>query len=286
MTKRILTGAGFVIVVISCILLGRWPLFALMSAAMVVSVYEVYKAIRNTDIEPVRWAGYVCCGLIILAQLASFFVEDKLNFSTFALLASVLAAMIRLVLHGEVAVDSMIATVFPMLYPCVFYMAMMNMLVTDDRVLLTVCMIICFFSASINDACALFSGMLFGKHKLAPVLSPKKTVEGAIGGLICCTLFTMAVPSIVGFFLRGDPNTAAGLAKLPPVWVFALLGFVVSLLTQAGDLTASMVKRHCKVKDFGNLLPGHGGVMDRLDGVIFAGAACYLFFQLTRFRYL
>lgn len=282
MTKRVLTGFAFTIVVFGCILLGRWAVLTLLSAAMIRSVFEVYRAIRHTGIEPVRWAGYVCCGLLIVAQILNFCVDGALDFSTLALLLSVLAAMIRLVLHGQIAADSMMATVFPMLYPCIFYMAIMNMLDTENRALMTVCLCVCFFSASVSDACALFSGMLFGKHKLAPVLSPKKTIEGAVGGLVCCTFFTMAIPAILAFLMRGNAEVAAEFRQMPSPWLFALLGFVVSLLSQAGDLAASMFKRHCGVKDFGDLLPGHGGVMDRLDGVIFGGVACYIFFLFAR----
>ena len=67
---------------------------------------------------------------------------------------------------------------------------------------------------------------------------------------------------------------------LPPVWCFIPLGILLSLLSQVGDLTASMIKRHCGIKDFGKLMPGHGGIMDRLDGVLFCGAVCAIFFRL------
>jgi phosphatidate cytidylyltransferase len=69
--------------------------------------------------------------------------------------------------------------------------------------------------------------------------------------------------------------------NLPPVWTLGILGLVGGMLSQTGDLTASMIKRHCGVKDFGKLLPGHGGIMDRMDGVLFCGAACYIFFKIA-----
>ena len=138
-----------------------------------------------------------------------------------------------------------------------------------------------FFCASINDVFALFTGMCLGKHKLSPVLSPKKTVEGSIGGLIASVLFAMAVPSLVRLVFCWDPAFVAGLDVLPPLWAFAILGLVAGGFSQIGDLAASMVKRHCGVKDFGHILPGHGGIMDRMDGILFCGVACVLFFRIT-----
>ena len=68
---------------------------------------------------------------------------------------------------------------------------------------------------------------------------------------------------------------------LPPLWAFAILGLVAGALSQVGDLVASLIKRHCGIKDFGTIFPGHGGMMDRMDGILFCGVACYLFFRLA-----
>ena len=251
-------------------------MFALLSVMLVMSVEEVYRATRATGIEPVRWAGYMYCGLTIAAFLASFFINRNAPLAMTALLLSVMAAMIRLVSRGKIAVESLMATVFPMLYPGIFYMVLMELLRLGNRATVTVALVLAFFSASINDVFALFSGMLFGKHKLAPELSPKKTVEGSIGGLIFCVLFSMAVPGLLRLIFHADPAFVA----LPPAWAFGALGLVAGALSQVGDLTASMLKRYCGVKDFGNVLPGHGGVMDRMDGVLFCAAACYIFFKI------
>lgn len=281
MTKRVITAVFFTLLVLSGILLQSWWMLALLSFSLVVSTVEMYRAIRATGIEPVRWAGYVYCGLTIAAECIAFFVPESMNFSMIVLLASVMAAMTRLVTRGKIAVESLMATVFPMLYPGIFYSVLMDLLHLNGRGTVAVALVLAFFSASINDVFALFTGMLLGRHKLSPELSPKKTVEGAVGGLIASTLFSMAVPSIVKFLLGWSPAFAVGLDSLPPVWAFALLGLVAGALSQIGDLTASMVKRYCGVKDFGRLLPGHGGIMDRLDGVLFCGAAVFVFFKIS-----
>lgn len=281
MTKRVITGAAFALLVLAGVLLQGWAMFALISLAMIVSVFEMYRAIRATGIEPVRWAGYFFCAISIAAQAGAFYLSETMHMSMYALLVSVMAAMTRLVMRGKVAVDSLMATVFPMLYPGIFYLALMDLLRLKNPAVITVALVLAFFCASINDVFALFSGMLFGKHKLSPILSPKKTVEGSIGGLVASVLFAMAVPTLVRLIFCWNPEFVAGLDVLPPLWAFAILGLVAGGFSQIGDLAASMVKRHCGVKDFGHILPGHGGIMDRMDGILFCGVACVLFFRIT-----
>lgn len=279
MLKRCVTAVIFTALVLAGVFCRSWVMFILLSVMLVMSVEEVYRAIRNTGIEPVRWAGYMYCALSILAFLVSFFINGQPPLQMMALLLAVMAAMIRLVIKGQIAVDSLMATVFPMLYPGIFYMVMMDLLTLGDRAKVKLALVIAFFAASINDVFALFTGMLCGKHKLAPVLSPKKTVEGSIGGVIASVIFCMIVPSILRFIYRADAAFVASLDAMPPIWVFGILGFVCGVLSQLGDLTASMIKRHCGVKDFGKILPGHGGIMDRMDGILFCGAGVYIFFN-------
>ena len=121
-----------------------------------------------------------------------------------------------------------------------------------------------------SDTFALFAGMLCGRHKLAPKVSPKKTVEGAVGGLIG-GMFGMAVMMFVGGAVISD-------AYLGPQEV-VLFGIIGSVISQIGDLSFSVIKREFGVKDYGNLLPGHGGILDRFDSVTFAAPAVWLVLQ-------
>jgi phosphatidate cytidylyltransferase len=123
-------------------------------------------------------------------------------------------------------------------------------------------------SAFATDIFAYFIGRAFGKRKLAPVLSPKKTVEGAVGGLagsvLCCGLF--------GWF------------AMPDLLVHCIImGVLGSVAAQAGDLTASAVKRRLGVKDYGSLIPGHGGLLDRIDSLLFTAPLVYLYLCVIRF---
>ena len=127
-----------------------------------------------------------------------------------------------------------------------------------------------FIISWMTDTFAYFSGMLFGKHKLIPVVSPKKTVEGAIGGTLFAIGFTVLYGFIVGKISGATPNYIA----------LIIVSLVVSILSQCGDLVMSLIKRKFEIKDYGRLFPGHGGVLDRFDSIIVTSACIYF---LTNF---
>jgi phosphatidate cytidylyltransferase len=118
-----------------------------------------------------------------------------------------------------------------------------------------------------NDTSAFFIGRAKGKHKLAPTISAAKTWEGAIGGLICAILAAIVIAMVLNLI---SPFTFK-------YWQIILLGFLVSLFAQLGDLVESLLKRNTGVKESGNLLPGHGGILDRFDSLIFVGAVVYYY---------
>ena len=124
-----------------------------------------------------------------------------------------------------------------------------------------------FFCAWITDGFALFAGKALGKHKLAPNISPNKTVEGAIGGVLGNLLMC--------FLLWLVFKTKYSISEhITIAWVLISAG-VLSVISMFGDLAASTIKRHSGIKDFGNILPGHGGAMDRFDSSVFVFAALY-----------
>ena len=120
------------------------------------------------------------------------------------------------------------------------------------------------------DTCALFAGMLFGKHKLAPVVSPKKTVEGAVGGVVGGAVLVMLAALLMNTFLDLDM----------PIWAAALLGGVGAVMGEIGDLAFSVIKRQTGIKDYGHIFPGHGGVLDRFDSVLFVAPFAEILFRI------
>ena len=123
------------------------------------------------------------------------------------------------------------------------------------------------------DTCAYCVGMLFGKHKLAPVLSPGKSVEGALGGIVGSAL----VGALYAYFL-----VEKVVSEQEVTWVFVLISAAGAVISQVGDLAASAIKRNHDIKDYGHLIPGHGGILDRFDSMLFTAPAIY--FAVTFLR--
>ncbi len=116
------------------------------------------------------------------------------------------------------------------------------------------------------DTCAYCVGMLIGKHKMAPVLSPKKSVEGAVGGVVGAALIGVIYALVFRKHLTVFPN---------PMFAMAVIGALGGLISMVGDLTASAIKRNYGIKDYGKLIPGHGGILDRFDSVIITAPLVY-----------
>ena len=138
--------------------------------------------------------------------------------------------------------------------------------------------ILAFLSPWMCDSFAYFTGMAIGKHKLIPDVSPKKTVEGAIGGIVFGTAAIVGYGALVGRYLISDLN-----ARILPLIV---VGIILCIISQCGDLIASLIKRHYGIKDYGKIFPGHGGVLDRFDSIIVTAPILYILFSISDFFHL
>ena len=149
-----------------------------------------------------------------------------------------------------------------------FYVAMMLSYVYQIRMLengvyLAFLIFICSWGC---DTCAYCVGVLIGKHKMAPVLSPKKSIEGAVGGVVGTALLTVIYTSVFRTQMGLDTRT---------IIILAVISAVAGLISMVGDLTASAIKRNYDIKDYGTLIPGHGGIMDRFDSMMITAPIIY-----------
>ena len=119
-----------------------------------------------------------------------------------------------------------------------------------------------------TDTTAYYAGKFLGKHKLCPRVSPKKTIEGSIGGLLGATIFCGLLGVVTTHYINSIP-----------LYHFFIIGALCGVFSQFGDLVASTVKRYVDIKDYGNLIPGHGGILDRFDSILFSGVV--VFYYLT-----
>lgn len=259
MKTRILSGIVLGIIMISSLVIGGWYLYGLTLCISLIGMFELYRVlkIQNTVMAYMGYgvavAYYICMVVtdgeydMLLLMIAMMAVMAVYVF-TFPKHTSQEATM---VLFGFVYVASALSYIY-------------KVRVLSDG-LYVVWLI--FVASWGNDTFAYFTGVLFGKHKMAPVLSPKKSVEGAIGGVAGATILGL----IYGYIV--SPNMSD--MFLNPAVTFAAASCIGAFLAIVGDLCASAIKRNHEVKDYGKLIPGHGGIMDRFDSVIFTAPAVY-----------
>ncbi len=262
--KRLMSSIILVVVALFTILTGGYLLAAVLLFLAVTAYHELMKACKLTGLDGAGGPGRKVNGLEITGYvgiaayyLLMVFGEDRIYL--FLALITILVAFMFLYVFafpGYRAEQIMCA------FFCTAYAPVMLSFIYLVRSLpygiYTVWMI--FISSWICDTCAYVVGMLVGKHKLAPVLSPKKSIEGALGGIAGSAL----VGAAYAYFL-----VERVIEQQQITWIFVLISAVGAVISQVGDLAASAIKRNHEIKDYGKLIPGHGGVMDRFDSVIF-----------------
>lgn len=273
---RLLFGFLLFALVIVVVVCRGWVFGVAVSIFALISQLEMFGALRAASFRPGVWPGVAMAVLMYpmycwkgLAGL----------FAMFAVFCLVLIAN-SVLLPRRRFLDTMVS-VFAMIYPCFFYIFLLLLndisrpgfsaetAVAFSRVALGAALV----GTIASDVGAYFCGHFFGRHKLAPQISPKKTVEGAVGAIICSVL----VLSVAGYFAQRFYFPQM------PLYHYPLLGIMVSVLAQAGDLMASSIKRFSGIKDFSSLLPGHGGFMDRMDSILFGSVAAYCYLELFFF---
>jgi phosphatidate cytidylyltransferase len=253
--SRVLVGAVGVPVVLALVWAGGWWLFVLTAVAAVIGVHEFVTIAR--PLRPLAPAAYVGTVLALVGAESGGLVWMLAGFLSCFALAFVLNAFASTRAPATAAIGSTVL--------CAAWVGLglgHMLIVRETRVearLLALTVVLVVFAA---DTFAFFAGRLFGRHKLAPTLSPGKTWEGFVVG------------SLAGVFVAFVALYSERHTYLT-VWQALVLGLVVVVAAVAGDLFESMLKRDLQVKDTGRLLGEHGGMLDRLDALLFAGPAAY-----------
>ncbi len=266
MTKRILTGVGLIALLTFALYMGGWVFAVLCTAAICLTVFEMYRALTHAGHRPIQWP--VWAGMV--ASIPSFMLYG--SGALLPIMASVCMIVSALVLfRARPSLTDILISLMPLFALSLPGMCMLAFLMIEPKALQVVYLCMAWAIPVAGDTLAYFVGSRIGKTKLIPEVSPNKTVAGAVAGLCGSVLAAVVI------YLVGSIWTSA----LPPFWHFPILGLVGGVAGQLGDLFASLVKRHCKVKDYGSIFPGHGGMMDRLDSVFFATVVVYLYHSLT-----
>ena len=264
MKTRILTSlVGVPLLIFALVVRGGFAELLIVALSLI-ALNECYKALSAAGYEVCTWGGYL--GALMMWPLDWFMgVLDPLLLVS----ASMGVSMLGILLSREPKFPNAAASVYP-LFTCLlpFSMFMMMLNTTYGRVPGVALITMAFGIAYGCDALAYLGGRTFGRRKLCPAVSPKKTVEGAISGLVGSVAFALAVRAFFVYLLKWP---------MPGVPAAILLSLVGSVAGQVGDLTASLLKRYSGIKDYGKLFPGHGGVMDRFDSVIFTLIVVYCY---------
>lgn len=253
MGKRLLTSLiGSVLFFVIVLSPYSYVLYAAVAVFTLGMLYEMYRVMCVGRF--LRGIGYLTA-LLVWAG----FVFNKPVAAFFAAIMIFMLAMI--VMHGKVTSKKVLSVGFI----TIAISALMSMLIFTRRFCDKYTVMLPFICAWLTDTGAFTVGSLWGKHKLCEKISPKKTVEGAIGGLVFSTIGAALYICIMTYiFANGH------LPRVRYIALFALLGFLTSVISQLGDLAASCIKRDFEKKDYGNILPGHGGLLDRFDSVLLA----------------
>lgn len=264
MAKRILYAIPALCLLFTLVYFHGLYAQLLLAGVTVACTHEMMSALKGCA-RPMRGVGYAYAALIFPAYAFAGGFAGVLGL----LVLGVMAVLSVLVLSERDAPDGLM-TALCMLYPGLFCAFMIALVAAPPPAASRFLLIIAFGAAVATDTFAYLAGRLFGRHKLLPAVSPKKTVEGAVGGL----LFGTAAVAALGISLQ-----AAFGVNIRPLWYVAL-GFGLSVMTQMGDLAASYIKRRFGIKDFGHIMGEHGGVLDRLDSVLFICPAVFAFYLL------
>ena len=260
MKVRILTGLGMAVVGIPILIFSEYLIFPIAIALLAVAaLFEMFRAIGIERNYFLSAPAYV---LSMALPLLAYYYAEKYTYGF--LLLSVAALFVYMIYTFFVAVFKRgalkfteiseafcVSTYIIFSFTAISFMRYMSSVGLWNLVILLV-------AAWGSDVFAYFTGRFFGKHKLIPEVSPKKTIEGSIGGIVSAT----GLAILYGFIVSRATDLT------PDYLVLGITVFVLSAVSQVGDLIASLIKREHGIKDYGNVFPGHGGVMDRFDSVL------------------
>jgi len=251
--KRTITGLILVLLTIFLASKGGKVLSYFIFLISIIGLREFYNAVNNKNYKPIRFIGYIACIGFLLNSLG--YESISLNF---IISFVIITLIITFVLNEKINLTDISITFFSIFYiPFLFQ----HIIYLDGSNYIW----FVFITAWGTDTFAYLVGNLFGKTKLCPDLSPNKTVEGSIGGILGSVLITILF---------------AKYFEIDPLWKLIVLSSLAAIIAQFGDLTASKIKRIMDIKDYGFILPGHGGILDRFDSILFTAPFVYYFVNL------
>ncbi len=248
---RLLSGIILVIIAVASVICGGYLLYGVTLAISLIGMYEFYRA---CDMERTLMAvpGYLAACV--------FYININVSFAPDAIMIPMIFLIVLMFVYvfsyPKYRIEQIAQAFFGFFYVAVMLSYVYQIRLLENGLYLPFLVFICSWGC---DTCAYCVGMLIGKHKMSPVLSPKKSVEGAVGGVIGAALL-----SVIYCVILRD-RMGIGMTEIAIIAGIVAVGALISMV---GDLTASAIKRNHDIKDFGKLIPGHGGILDRFDSMM------------------
>lgn len=255
---RVVSGILLIAIAVFVVGIGGKVLFLTTLVISLIGLYELYRVLKM-EWEPIAWVGYVASCLYYALMW-----KGLSRYDMFVFISALMALMaIFAFQYPRYRTEQISVGFFGIFYVVVMLSFLYRVRsMTDGRILVW----LIFLSSWGCDTSAYIVGMLVGKHHIAPVLSPKKTWEGCIGGVIGAGILGAVYGALLGGYLKNIDS---------PQIVCALACAFSGIISQIGDFSASAIKRDHRIKDYGDLIPGHGGILDRFDSMLFTAPAIY-----------
>ena len=270
MKTRIISAVILLPLVILVMAIGGTALYVVLCLATLLGFYEFFRAVKMTE----KVYGLIASAHVILTYI--FYWSGHMDY---LYMLNIIMILLMLTFYAlkfpKVKLEALAYTFFAIFY--ILFLMLSIAFVRDSAYYGDWMIWLIFAIAFGSDSSAYFVGVNFGKHKLVPNLSPNKTIEGAIGGLLGASVIGLIFGVIM--YLYGPFNSGLQIALM------VVVGLAGSVVSQIGDLVGSAMKRHTGIKDFGKTIPGHGGILDRLDSILLTAAYIYVIQTLlTTFR--
>lgn len=255
---RLLSGIVLVILALFLIISGHEILLFATLAISCIGMFELYRVFKMEK-TVLAGVGYLAA-IVYYCNLQWKFLPDlMILFMAFL----ILLMFVFVFAYPKIHADQVMAAFFGFFYVAVMLSYVYQIRTLERGLYLAFLVFLCSWGC---DTCAYCVGMLIGKHKMSPKLSPKKSVEGAVGGVAGAALLT----ALYCFIFRSPMHLERG-----EIVILAVIAAIAGLISMVGDLTASAIKRNYDIKDYGKLIPGHGGILDRFDSMIITAPIIY-----------
>lgn len=261
MLTRIISAVVGIILLGYLINTGGWLYFLGISLLNVLAIFELNNAFKKINVNIL----YILSSIFAVMLLyTTSFSKYNFIFTPFSIILMIVTTFLYSIINnGQNHITDVVFTVFSFIYTSFLFMYFILLRKLPNGINLVWWVFITIWAC---DTGAFFIGIFFGKKRLAPNISPKKTIGGSLGGITFSIVASLIYTKLL----------------LPQIGIAhaAILGLIIGILSQLGDLSASLIKRYCKIKDFSKIIPGHGGILDRLDSALFSFPVAYIYITI------